>query len=343
MDARDPATLPWHDLAWLAAARRWIEGVVAREGWDLSGPIEQPHAVWWSTVLRVPTADGPLWFKASQPDGAVEIRLTSMLAAIRPEAIARIVASDAGRGWMLSQDAGTRLREIGGERSAVDRWADLLPSYAELQIELAFRREALFELGVPDHGLGVLPAELRATLDEPDTILLGQANGLTSVQREHLVGDLPAFGELCARLAAFGIPETLQHDDLHDGNVGVHDDGYVLFDWGDSCISHPFHTLAVTLRALAHRHGWAPGGVEITRLRDAYLEPWQSFAPQRELVEVADLARRTGTIQRSLAWRRMTRDMPPGIRAEHVDTVAYGLRLYLRDGPWGSWDDGSPE
>ncbi|PZR64052.1 MAG: hypothetical protein DLM71_04240 [Chloroflexi bacterium] len=133
MDARDPATLPWHDLAWLAAARRWIEGVVAREGWDLSGPIEQPHAVWWSTVLRVPTADGPLWFKACQPDGAVEIRLTSMLAAIRPEAIARIVASDAGRGWMLSQDAGTRLREIGGERSAVDRWADLLPSCAELQ------------------------------------------------------------------------------------------------------------------------------------------------------------------------------------------------------------------
>ena len=59
---------------------------------------------------------------------------------------------------------------------------------------------------------------------------------------------LPEYAERCELLAAFGIPETIQHDDLHDGNVFVRDGRNLFFDWGDSCVSHPFHTLVVTLR-----------------------------------------------------------------------------------------------
>jgi hypothetical protein len=33
--------------------------------------------------------------------------------------------------------------------------------------------------------------------------------------------------------------------------------------------------------------------------------------------------------------------MPQELRDKYVDSVPYGLRLYLLDGPWGSWDDGS--
>jgi hypothetical protein len=29
------------------------------------------------------------------------------------------------------------------------------------------------------------------------------------------------------------------------------------------------------------------------------------------------------------------------VRAENIDSVPYGIRLYLADGPWGSWDDGT--
>jgi hypothetical protein len=60
-----------------------------------------------------------------------------------------------------------------------------------------------------------------------------------------------------------------------------------------------------------------------------------------ELADAADLARWTGTIQRSLAWRRAVLGMPPDFRSEYVDSVPYGLRLALLDGPWGTWDDGS--
>ena len=57
--------------------------------------------------------------------------------------------------------------------------------------------------------------------------------------------------------------------------------------------------------------------------------------------QAADLALRTGTVQRSLAWRRGVLAMPQAYRDEYVDSVPYGLRLYIQDGPWGTWDDGS--
>jgi hypothetical protein len=38
---------------------------------------------------------------------------------------------------------------------------------------------------------------------------------------------------MCRQLSAVAIPETVQHDDLHDGQVFVRDGRYLFFDWGD--------------------------------------------------------------------------------------------------------------
>jgi aminoglycoside phosphotransferase (APT) family kinase protein len=103
---------------------------------------------------------------------------------------------------------------------------------------------------------------------------------------------------LVDQLAAAGIPETIQHDDLHDGQVFIRNGDYLVFDWGDAVVTHPFHTLTVTLRAAAWRLGLEPGGLEIIRLRDAYLEP---FGRLDQLAPVAETAYRTGTLGRALA------------------------------------------
>src|SRR5205807_1597794 len=152
----------------------------------------------------------------------------------------------------------------------------------------------LVALGVPDVRLALLPAQLREVLADP-------LAGLTSEQREQILAALPEFEAMCAELAAYGIPETIQHDDLHDGQVFFRDGRYLFFDWGDSCISHPFHSLTVALRANAAKLDLEPGGPELQRLRDAYLEPFG------DLHEAADLAYRTGTVARALAWDRFVR------------------------------------
>ena len=136
---------------------------------------------------------------------------------------------------------------------------------------------------------------------------------------------------MCGELTHYGIPETIQHDDLHDGQIFVRDGRYVFFDWGDSCISHPFHSLTVTLRASAAKLDLEPGGTELRRLRDAYLEPFG------DLREAADLAYRTGTVARALAWDRFVREGFPHTEPDDDLATAYGLSLFLENGPIGSW------
>ena len=58
-------TTRWRDPAFLEAARAWIADRLAEQGRSVVGTIEQPHVTDWSTVLRVPTDDGPVWFKAN--------------------------------------------------------------------------------------------------------------------------------------------------------------------------------------------------------------------------------------------------------------------------------------
>ena len=39
----------------------------------------------------------------------------------------------------------------------------------------------------------------------------------------------------------------------------MRDGRFLFFDWGDACVSHPFHTLTVTLRAATWKLGLEPG------------------------------------------------------------------------------------
>jgi hypothetical protein len=312
--------LLWNRAAWLEEASSWI-----RERVEVTGEIEQPHVRWWSTVLRVPTADGELFFKAVAPVHRFEAALTARLAELQPHRVTEVVALDAERGWFLMRHAGTRLRELVETRADLRHWERLLPEYAQLQIEVAPHARELLELGTPDHRLAVLPRQLRELLD-------GRPPGLTEDERRRAVEALPRFEDMCRTLAEAGIAETIQHDDLHDGQVFVRDGRYLFFDWGDSCVSHPFHSLTVILRSIAWKLDLPPGGPELGRLRDAYLEPFGAMPV------LGDLAYRTGTIARTLAWHRMVAAREPQfVQEESASAPAYGIKLFLEGGPIGTW------
>ena len=326
------ADLLWAQPDWLLSARAWIE-----EHARVAGEIEQIHLVPWSTVLRVPTVDGDLFFKAAWISGSFEPALTLLLAERMAERIAEPVAVELERGWMLTRDAGTRLRELVHSAADLHHWTTLLPSYAALQIELASEGDHLLRLGVPDRRLARIPELLADLLDDTDALMVGLPDGLTSEEVMRMHDELPAIAAMCAELAAFGIPETIQHDDFNDGNVFVRDGRHVFFDWGDSCVSHPFHTLVVTLRSVAARLDLEPGGADLLELRDAYLEPFAVFAEPAALREAFDLAYRVGTIGRALAWYEYVRKSDPRYRSEVADSVPYGLQRFLEHGPIGTW------
>jgi hypothetical protein len=309
----------WTEPVWLAEAEAWI-----RERASVTGDLDQFHVRWWSTVIRVPTGDEDLYFKAVAPGFEFEPALTALLFELAPDRVTPVVDADLDRAWILMRDAGTRLREVVLTRDDLRHWELALPRYAELQATATPLADKLLALGVPDARLAVLPAQLRGVLAEP-------VRGLAPAEQKRALAALPEFESLCLELAGYGVAETIQHDDLHDGQVFVQDGRYVFFDWGDSCISHPFHSLTVNLRAAAAKLGLEPGGSQVRRLRDAYLEPFG------DLRAAADLAYRTGTVARALAWDRFARAGFDHREPDDDLATAYGLKLFLANGPIGAW------
>jgi hypothetical protein len=314
---------PWNDELWLAAAHEWIHEQLERLGTAATAPVEQPHVRPWSTVMRVPTSDGAFWFKANVPVLAHEAAVVSVLAARRPDAVPKLFAVDLGRGWMLMGDGGVRLREVVEHEHSLRRWLELLPIYARFQIDLAEHADELVALGAPDRRLAALPAQYEELVDH------WVVEGLTGDELRRLRDLTPRVREMCDELAAYGVRETIQHDDLHDGQIFVRDGRYLFFDWGDACVSHPFFSMAVTLEGvLAWGLDDVEGSEDIGPYRDAYLEPFAGDATRKELEAAHSLALRLGWVCRALNVHRFASALEPPFREEHLEGVAVRLRLF---------------
>lgn len=306
----------WTDPTWLAGATAWID-----EHAERTGEIEQPHVRPWATALRVPTNDGTLWFKANVPALAHELPVIELLAARFPAAVPDVVALDEGHNWMLMRDGGEQLRAVIERERRLEHWLDVLPLYAELQIAAAADADRLIARGAPDRRLATLAKQYEQLLDRVD--------GLTDSEVEALRAHLPYAAMLCDELASVGIAATIQHDDLHDNNVLTREGKYVVFDWGDSCVTHPFLTMSVTLEGVI---AWGVDDVEdsadLRPYRDAYLEPFTAFASKPELDAALDAAVRLGWVCRALTVEMYGSTLTGEAREKELAGMKLRLQLW---------------
>ena len=298
----------WDDPAWRADVCAWLEehapGAVLA--------VQQPHVRAWSTALRVDTTGGTVWFKANGPSQAQEGPITAVLAGLRPDLLPELLAVDHDRCWMLTRDAGERLRELVQRERSLDRWLDALPLYAELQLAAAAHADELVAAGAPDRRLAALPDQFAALMRELD-----RPRGDVLAARVR---------ELAGELAAFGIAETIQHDDLHDAQIFVRDGRWLFSDWGDAVVSHPFFSMSIALEGVI---AWGvddvDGSVDVAPFAAAYLEP---FGPGGE--RALELALRLGWVCRSVGVWEQAAFFPPEEREEHLAGLDARLELIQR-------------
>jgi len=322
-----PQQLPWEHPDWLEQATAWIHAQLEAQGTDITGPIEILHQRPWSTLARLSTTSGTVYFKAPAPGSLYEAALTQALARWRPDCTVPVLAVDLDQGWLLTADAGVTLREIDRSAGQVEHWLKVLPLCAELQIEMAARVPELLGLGVPDRRLATLPQLYAQLLEDSDSLRVGLEPGLTPEEYQRLRDLQPRMAGLCEQLANAGLPETLTHEEVHDGNVLVNDGRYMFIDWSDSSVAHPFFTMLVTIRAAAHRLELAEEGPEMMRLRDAFLEPWTTFATRPTLLVAFRQAYRLGMANRALSWQFGT----GSVAAEHKEPYAEAVPRWLQD------------
>jgi hypothetical protein len=279
--------------AWRSAAEGWVADAVGGLGARITG-VSQPRVRPWSTQLVVDTTRGRFWFKANCAASAFEPQLQSVLAGLVPDAVDRPVAVDPERGWMLTADRGTTLQ--GSREPTLDDWVAVVRAEAALQREVETHREAVLVTGVPDCGPGTVLARFddmlgRLTAVPPDhPSRLDDDHAARLEQARHLVV------EAAAVLADGPVPATLQHGDLHPGNVFAVEGSLRIFDFGDA-------QWACALEALCTPRAVLRGGtIPWDAVQRAYLEAYDIDVASGDLDRLLDAAAITEAVNRSLTW-----------------------------------------
>jgi len=323
--------LPWQDPDWKERVHEWIQAEAARHSFRITGDIEQPHLYPWSTVLIVPCGEERLFFKATAPETIYEVALTQKLAGWIPDCMPELVAVDTLRGWMLMRDGGEQLRQFIRPEKNIQPWVPILPRYAEVQIKLLDHISEILELGIPDHHLALLPALYSRLLADEESLMIDQEKGLTASEFQELKGKAARSGQICSDLAAFGIPESLNQCDFHDGNVMVKNGRVTFFDWGDVNIAHPFISLrtffvSIETSLQLDDYSFTP---EMEALLNQYLEPWEKFAPRKELVAAYNLSEPVASIVKALLWHGSITKMEGPVRQEYARILPELLKEFL--------------
>ena len=178
-------------------------------------------------------------------------------------------------------------------------------------------------------------------LSEPAILRLGESDGITDEQHRQLLAILPRYIEMCQKLQTYHVPQTLTHDDFHDGNIFISGEPvqyrYVFSDWGESCVAHPFFSIMLFLRSVGGSVGFpdkateAPDRMppELNHLRDIYLQPWQHLETAGRLIDIFNLAWRVGMVSRALTWREFVFPLDPSMRKDFTYIVPAWLKEFL--------------
>ena len=208
-------------------------------------------------------------------------------------------------------------------RDDIARWELMLGLYAELQVRASAHVPALLAAGAPDRR----PAALRGLFEQvvaAERGLSDSSEKLSEPERARLLGLAGKVEQLAGELAASGLPASIDHSDLHAGNVLAPGEGYVFFDWHEAAVTHPFFSMVVATRWLARNHGVEPGSAQDLRLRDAYLDAFTGYASRDALRAALDLALRIGPLTRALGWMRVLEGLPPAAQAEWAEHAPAG-------------------
>jgi Phosphotransferase enzyme family len=319
-------TTDFHD-----EVRTWVAEQLADRGMRLTGEWEQPHARPWSSALRFETTDGRVWFKVNGPGTLHEASLVRLIDARVPGLVPEVLAVDTARGWSVSRDGGPMLRETATPEQLWPAWEGIVARYAEAQLRLAEAGPAVLAAGVAEASPATVPALLEELTGELAAVPVDQG-GLTAEETDGLAAMQPKVSDWCSELAAIGVPDSVQHDDLHSGNVcwGGSVASARIIDWGDTTWGSPLGTMLGTLNSIAWHAGLfgddgrvdAP---EVVRVRDAYLEPFTAYVDRATLVRGVHVARRTGCVGKALSYRAALTGAPLAAHRE----MEFPVRAWL--------------
>jgi hypothetical protein len=188
-----------------------------------------------STVVRLTTDEGIVYFKADHILPPPEAAIVGRLARHSPYLVPRVVAVEETQGWSLTLDAGST-----GPTSLDDQptgvWRAIARAFGMLQRNTGHGPDDWVAIGCRDLRGPRRFEALRAMIEHASP-------GLETSDQNALRRLLPRIEEACDDLSHDGVPATLVHQDLVPENL-IWNAGQVVFlDWSDTVVGHPFFGL----------------------------------------------------------------------------------------------------
>ena len=226
--------------------------------------------------------------------------MTDMLARRFPETIPRPIAIDGERGWMLTADFGDDLVATTEPPIGWELWTRSGAFNGRACLPL----RSLLTSGCRDRRPRTLQREVEELASEG-------SEWLSDSLAHRLRAGLSRFHDLCEEVASSPIPNTLVHGDFHAENIAISDDRYLIFDWTDACIAHPFVDAATFLR-YAERASIDRATRE--RWRDHYLRGWEGFAPHDVASHLFELVTPLAALHQVITYRWLLDSLDPSER-----------------------------
>lgn len=282
---------------------QWVETQLPKHGVSRPTAVELVSDRPWSRVWRLITDSGPVYCKAVAPFMKPELALNAQLWQSHPNLIAEPLAINTRQGWLLAADAGPEMREVFSDGAEAEPWFRVLADYARLQIDWMEHSISLRSLGLPDRSSRTLADQVTPLIEPAMQIEVDdEKHRLRPEHRprlEALLAEWPAFAE---SLYPGDLSDTLNHGDLHDGNIGWLDGEARLFDWGDASLSHPFISMRTLLTTLERRFGVPAGDPELYPYIQAYLAPWKAQLPDVDIGQLFETSRKVWPLVSLLGW-----------------------------------------
>ena len=304
---------PWAIPGWHREAEHWIANQVSRLG---RGPIQtiEPVKSWSiSCVLKVTSAMGILYFKASRdlPLFVNEGTFLARLVGLYPDQAPVPVALAPEQGWMLLEDFGAPL----GREASIDQQAQLMREFARLQIDSSQNIAALLEAGCKDRRLAALPSLIDPLFRDELVVSF-----LTDEEREKLKVEVPQLRAMVDELIALPIPAALLHGDLHAGNVVLRNNSFLYFDWTDAAISHPyFDMIHIFLEE---------DDVKRTALQETYLSVWEEHYSKADVHRAWALAGALYALYHAVSYQYIAHGIEELVQSE-LNFAYYFLRKLI--------------
>lgn len=286
---------PFHQPGWFNHADHWIQFQMDSLGIQVTGSVEQYRQGWTSScLLRVPTNQGWVYFKAGYEAAPGEAVLTAMLASHWPQTIAQPLVIDAKRNWMLNRD----FREEGISTKDLSHLPDFARAAAEMQIDSRNQLDELKSSGVGEISMADFVAFCQHSESYRERLQEG-GGGLTDDEWSKFVQVLQVVANEAMSLEAINLPLMLVHPDFRAANLVIYQGQHRMLDWSGAVITHPFLILSriledhqvTTLEQGVIASTMAINDELFKQISDAYLEPFASFASREELMRVLGSSR----------------------------------------------------